>query len=581
MSTLDQLGKGTILTEKVYNEEKIVDNYLHLDIFTGSFFTSIALSIICIVFLFNKKTEYLSWIFGLILISLTPLTWLSNFYISSNSPYKLYVSICLFCGIILNFTAILMVIIYTTKLNQRVQDYKTNLINSPGKKISNIRINENIIDNYQKIKILFTTNIVLCITIILNFFVYEGEKTKNMEIKNAQNAQNTNIKNIETPMSKHIYWWHTIVKNFIKYIDDWIIRWIHFVPIHGFLKMFLLFCIGFLFFFFSFFVKLKTTYQDSNISDPYIQNLIGAFGYGLKGVYPSNNFDIVNFPNILVETAGPVNFAGLGAFFLAFTIWIIFSFSWNLFKFCGGTFIIGRPLISAVNNIKQKFSAFDYIIILLGKLKWLFLFFLFFLPLYFIALGKKNDQSSNNITSQNFILFVLCFVLALLGTPCIFMVFELLGRICNVSLANDIFQLFTNPIQNCTENIFKWLTHYCNRSIITISLLCISFFGIIFGLFIYGGNFDGKDTGHLLSNNGNNSIIKLIIVIIMSLMVGWFFALHLKFNMFYFLYDCVMQPSRLALFTLAPIGVLALSITQVILADITSKNIGNPIQTDG
>jgi hypothetical protein len=581
MSTIDQLGKGTILTEKVYNEEKIVDNYLHLDIFTGSFFTSIALSIICIVFLFKKNTEYLSWIFGLILIVITPLTWLSNFYISSNSPYKLYISICLFCGIILNFTAILMVIIYTTKLNQRIQDYKTNLIESPGKKISNIRINENIIDNYQKIKILFTTNIVLCITIILNFFVYEGEKTKIMEIKNA-NAQNA--KNIETPMSKHIYWWHTIFKNFIKYIDDWIITWIQFVPIHGFLKMFLLFCIGFLFFFFSFFVKLKTIYQDSNISDPYVQNLIGAFGYGLKGVYPSNDFDIENFPDILVETAGPVNFAGLGAFFLAFTIWIIFSFIFNLIKYFIPEFVIkfNKGIKEQVDKINKNYSFMEYIIILLGKLIWLFLFFLFFLPLYFIALGKKNDQSSNNITSQNFILFVLCFVLALLGTPCIFMVFELLGRICNVSLADDIFQLFTKQINNCqTQNIFNLFKHYCNRSIITILLLLFSFFGITFGLYGYGGNFDGKDTGHWLSNNGNNSVIKLIIVIIMSLMVGWFFALHLKFNMFYFLYDCVMQPSRLALFTLAPIGVLALSITQVILADLTSKNIGNPIQTDG
>jgi hypothetical protein len=172
------LGKDTILTEKIYNVETEVDNYLHLDIFTGSFFTTIALTITCIVFLFKKSTEYLSWIFGLILIVITPLTWLRSFYISGNSSYKLYVFICLFCGIILNFTAILMVIIYTTVLNQRIQDYKTNVIIQPGKQVGNFHINPTILDNYNIIKKLFTTNLVLCIAIILNFFVGEEEKYK-------------------------------------------------------------------------------------------------------------------------------------------------------------------------------------------------------------------------------------------------------------------------------------------------------------------------------------------------------------------------------------------------------------------
>jgi hypothetical protein len=145
----------------------------------------------------------------------------------------MYVSFCLFFGIILNFTAILMVIIYTTKLNQRIQDYKTNLIISPGQKIKELRINPNITDNYKKIKILFTTNLVLCITIILNFFVYESEKKKTETNK-------PNKPSVDIPMSRHISWWHNIVKVMIKTIDEWIIKWIYLVPIHGFMKMFLL-----------------------------------------------------------------------------------------------------------------------------------------------------------------------------------------------------------------------------------------------------------------------------------------------------------------------------------------------------
>jgi hypothetical protein len=64
-------------------------------------------------------------------------------------------------------------------------------------------------------------------------------------------------------------------------------------------------------------------------------------------------------------------------------------------------------------------------------------------------------------------------------------------------------------------------------------------------------------------------------------MVGWFFALHLKFNMFSFVYESVMQPSRFVLFSFAPLTVLALAITQIIIASTTSKVIGHPIKTDG
>ena len=51
-----KLGKDTILTEKVYLKENLLDNYIHLDIFTGSFFTGIILIIICIVYLFKTNT---------------------------------------------------------------------------------------------------------------------------------------------------------------------------------------------------------------------------------------------------------------------------------------------------------------------------------------------------------------------------------------------------------------------------------------------------------------------------------------------------------------------------------------------
>ena len=566
-------GQDTILTEKVYenfgdDKEKQVNAFIHLDIFTGSFFTLIALSIICVTYLFKQSTEYISWIFGLILIVITPISWIQNFIYASNSPYKMYVFGCLFCGIILNFAAILMVIIYTTILNKRIQDFKNNAVLAPGQKVTNLRINTNIIDNYNKIKIMFTTNLFLCIAIILNFFVYEQEKK----------GSTTKEKNSPyTKMPEHISWWHNILPRIICFFDNKIVNWIDIIPMPGFLKMFFLFCGGFLFFFFSFFVKLITTWKDPNIEDPYVQNLISEFGYGLKGIYPASNFDIVNFPDILVETAGPVNFAALASFFITVVLFIIFEFLKNL---------LIKPLITNFSGtgidkfLSDKFhykytphsGMLGIIINALDKIKYLFFFFIVFLPIYFITLGGKNNKSSSNIDSQNTILFILCFLLALLGIPFILMVLEIFSRILNFSIFNDIYSFIYNT---CATNICKI------RSIITITFLLISLFGISIGLFMYGGSLDGKNTGHWLSEKGNNKYIKLIVVLIMSLMVGWFCALHLKFNMFYFLYDCVMKPSRAVLFTFAPLAVVGLAITQVIIADLTAKEVGPPIRTDG
>lgn len=551
-----KLGKDTILTEKYFSKGNTLDNYIHLDIFTGSFFTGIILIIICIIYLFKQNTEYLSWIFGLVLLVVLPLTWITNFIKSGNSIYKLYIAFCLFLGIILNFTAVLMVILYTTRLNNRIKEYKANQVLGPGEIPGKFHINQTITDNYQKIKILFTTNLVLSIGIILNFFVYEGEKFENKKT------------NIDTNMSTNIYWWYDTIQNKILYIDEYITNFIHYIPINGLLKMFLLFCAGFLFFFFSFFFKLKTTFVDDKFSDPYIQNLISEFGYGLNGIYPATNYDIVNFPNILVETAGPVDFAALSSFFLSFIVIIIIYLGYLLIK---QLLIITQSkmqILTYIINITQYPPVFIILICLF--------FLINFLALYYGNLssspkvGGNPDITSSNIISQNYILLLLCFVFSLLGTPVVFMVFELISRIFSVSLASDLIN-----IKTCNDTSCK------SRAKFALILLFVSFFGLLFGIFFYGANLDGQKTGHWLSNDGNNKQAKLFIVLILSLMVGWFFALHLEFNMFSFIYQCFVQPSRMVLFIFAPLTLLALSITQIAIADLSSKIVGNPVMTDG
>jgi hypothetical protein len=208
-----------------------------------------------------------------------------------------------------------------------------------------------------------------------------------------------------------------------------------------------------------------------------------------------------------------------------------------------------------------------------------------FLILYFGNLGSsktKNDISSENKTSQNYILFCLCFIFSLLGTPVVFMVFELLGRILGFSFAGDLkAYFFPNSTTNtCEVGKFPFGCQY--RVIFSTILLVASFLGLLFGIFAYGTSY-GKPEGQStwMSGNGNSSQIKIFVITIMSIMVGWFFALHLKFNMFSFVYESVIQPTRFVLFSLAPLTVLALAITQIIIASTTAKVIGHPIKTDG
>lgn len=556
-----KLGDDTILTQvSENNTEGQIDKFLHLDISTGCFLTGLILIVICIVYLFKAESEYLCWIFGLILLVLFPLTWLGNFIKSMDSKYKWYITFCLFFGIILNFTAILMVIIYTTKLNDRVKDYNLTQVVQPGKAPLKYHINPNILSNYAIIKILFTTNLVLCITIIMNFFVYTGE-------------QYVDPTKIEPIMANNMYWWYKKIQNTFIWFDQLITTFISFIPIHSFLKMFFLFCGGFLFFFFSFFVKLKTTYQDANIDTEYKQNLINEFGYGLKGIFPVNNFDIVHFPNILVETAGPVDFAALSSFFLSVIITLILWFTFLLFK----NIFKNVPI-----NIQNPFDKIKYK--LPSTIKppkigndlgvFFILIITFIINFLFLYLPNAYDTSSDNPNSKRYILFCLCFIFSLVGTPVVFMVFELLGRIIGVSLAGDLkSRFFPNSTTNKCEGVklldCPW------RSFFSILLLIATFLGLLFGIYLNG-------KGSWMDNNGNNSRIKIFVITILSILVGWFFALHLKFNMFSFLYESVIQPARAVLFILAPITVLGLSITQVVIAS-KSANLTGPsiLKTDG
>ena len=65
------------------------------------FMTEIVLYITTFVFLFKNKTEYLAWIFGFIVNTLFPLTWIAALLEYPMTNYKGYLMVCVFVGLIL------------------------------------------------------------------------------------------------------------------------------------------------------------------------------------------------------------------------------------------------------------------------------------------------------------------------------------------------------------------------------------------------------------------------------------------------------------------------------------------------
>jgi hypothetical protein len=77
-----------------------------------------------------------------------------------------------------------------------------------------------------------------------------------------------------------------------------------------------------------------------------------------------------------------------------------------------------------------------------------------------------------------------------------------------------------------------------------------------------------------LADGGNGKIIKFIMIFIISMIVGWAFAFSSYLNILSTFFNIIIVPVKMILFGIAPITILALSITQVVLADRSNKVIG-------
>ena len=99
-----------------------IDTYGHINLSLGLFVMMIALYVVDFVYLFQSKTEYLAWVFAFILNILFPISWAMDVMKYPRSSYKYYLTGCIFVGIILEFTALLITLITNSIIQKRITD---------------------------------------------------------------------------------------------------------------------------------------------------------------------------------------------------------------------------------------------------------------------------------------------------------------------------------------------------------------------------------------------------------------------------------------------------------------------------
>ena len=84
--------------------------------------------------------------------------------------------------------------------------------------------------------------------------------------------------------------------------------------------------------------------------------------------------------------------------------------------------------------------------------------------------------------------------------------------------------------------------------------------------------FDLNNT--IKGDENNSSVLQLLTVLLIALSVGWFFGLSFHFDVFSFLFVLIFTPIKYVLKTFGPIAILALTITQIIIASTNANKQG-------
>ena len=426
-------------------------------------------------------------------------------------------------------------------------------------------------------KKLYTATTVLMIASILNYFVDQTEH----ELKIGLPPKST--------LGSNLHWWLTLLPNKIDQIDRIWQYIVQAIPLDGFVKFFFLFAAGFCIFFFSFFIRIHPKY--STATDPFLKNYSDYYG---ASYLTGTTFDVVNFPDIYNDSIGPVNFGALVSFFFAFMIFLLLPFIFSFFNlravasmfFLEGIFgsikeVYKNGLNSNSNSLWNILSVSVFVLII----------FSFFIAL-FSGISTTGGNSKINGVTNNLLMSIIGFLFALFGTPVVVMIVEMITRMFNVPLSRTIKYKWESPkgdtfldlIQSIVKN-FIHKTHFKDADgvlktdwseifydVINVFIV-FTFLGLWFG--IMGGGI----ANNWLANGGNGKEIKFIMIFIISMIFGWFLAFSPYFKIISSLINIAIVPVKGVLFLLAPVTILALSITQLVLADKASKVSGKV--TDG
>lgn len=354
---------------------------------------SIILYIISFKFLLDhRNATYISYIFTFIINVLSPFLWIEDYLkirsIASESALLLYKTIGIAFGCILTFVGLFLVLI-TNDLVRKIKlgDFRKKRANEEETRdpINNIYLK----DDHKKKQ---NDKVILATYISIVVFIWSmlGETFSNSTSFASYDKTNIEV----SGFSKIIGWLLDQPYYFAKIADDFIHSWSDMIEIPKLVKGLLVYSIVFIILLFSAFLRIT----------PRPKNKDGTLGDFPKVM---DRFSVVGIGNVFTEIYDR-NHKQYRSFVLA--VWSLLS----------------TILLSIFINLGFSDLLLKGILILISFVGSLGLFF---------GIGSKADAYE----TKRWVLSLLCFLLAALGTPVAYGIFQLLNKVEIVSILLAVF----------------------------------------------------------------------------------------------------------------------------------------------
>jgi hypothetical protein len=493
---------------------------------TAFFMLCAALFIVCTIYLYSTKTTNIAWIIAFFLNIIFLIIWVPEAFKYSQTGYSIYTLVCLIITAIFNFATIILIFITNSIVTQRTEDYHKNDLEN-GIPIDQIKYepSKKIKDNLHNNRILFTTTVITSIALLFNFFYDAEERSKRLQETNQSSIFGQNIHwligFIPEKLRQFDEFWHSIFKG---------------LPIDPVLNMFLLFSFGFLMFFLVPFTRIfqrdltpEELAEKNKYPPPYRPYLIEpvdnfpAF-FDFSEVETSKVFDLTEHPKM--------NYHAFSSF-ISGIMWAIIVF-------------IIACLVCSIFSLIAKYK---WIAGIGGSvITFVLVFILNLLDVNLFDNDDKNNNSEDiNFLAKKKLYFALTFTFGLVGFPVVMMIFELFLRfVLNKSFIDK---------RRIIPHVNIWMIGLSAAIFLTLWLTL----------------YDIGNTNHWYTLP-NNKDVKLLIIACIGLFVGWFFAFSPYFYMFYGIVVFLFMIIRYILYIFGPIGILGISISDIIIASDSSNS---------